>query len=97
VTRPIASVLAVACLLAAIAGCGDSAPAKKVLNTEAVERSIEKSIKEQRKLDSSVTCPVNIEQKKGNDFTCFADVKGKRFEFKVTQTDDDGHVTYVGV
>jgi hypothetical protein len=85
------------CLLAGLAGCGDSAPAKKVLNTEAVERAIEKSIKEQRKLDSSVTCPVNIEQKKGNDFSCFADVKGKRFEFKVTQTDDDGHVTYVGV
>jgi hypothetical protein len=94
--RLLASALA-ACALAALTACGDSAPAKKVLNTEEVERAIEKSIREQRKLDSSVTCPVNIEQKKGNDFSCYADVNGKRFEFKVTQTDDDGHVTYLGV
>ena len=35
--------------------------------------------------------------KKGNNFSCFSMVKGKRFEFKITQTDDKGHVTYVGV
>ncbi len=95
--RSVASALVAACALAGLTACGDSARAKKVLNTEEVERSIEKSISEQRKLDSSVTCPVNIEQKKGNDFSCYADVNGKRYEFKVRQTDDDGHVTYVGV
>ena len=84
-------------MFAVLSGCGDSAPDKTVLNTEEVERAIEKSIKEQRKLEAAVTCPVNIEQKKGNDFSCFADVNGRRFEFKVTQTDDDGHVTYRGV
>jgi hypothetical protein len=94
--RLLATALA-ASVLAGLTGCGDSTPARKVLNTEAVERAIEKSVKEQRHLTSNVTCPVNIEQKKGNDFSCYADVKGKRFEFKVTQTDDDGHVTYVGV
>jgi hypothetical protein len=93
----LATLLAAACMLTGLPGCGASEPAKKVLNTEEVERAIERSIREQRKLDSSVTCPVNIEQKKGNDFSCYATVKGKRFEFKVTQTDDDGHVTYVGV
>src|SRR2546423_8309749 len=89
--------LIAACALAGLAACGSSSPAKTVLDTESVERSIETSIKEQRKLDSAVTCPVNIEQKKGNDFSCYAVVKGKRFEFRVTQTDDNGHVTYVGV
>jgi hypothetical protein len=94
--RLIATALAT-CALAGLTGCGDSAPAKTVLNTEEVERAIERSIKEQRKIDASVTCPVNIEQKKGNDFSCYADVDGKRSEFKVTQIDGDGHVTYRGV
>jgi hypothetical protein len=95
--RLLASALA-ACALAVLASCGDSSPPDKtVLNTEQVERAIEKSIKEQRHLNSTVTCPVNIEQKKGTDFSCFAMVKGKRFEFRVTQTDDAGHVTYLGV
>jgi hypothetical protein len=95
--RLLASALA-ACALAGLTSCGgSSSPGKTVLNTEEVERAIEKSVKEQRHLTSNVTCPVNIEQKKGNDFSCFATVKGKRFEFKVTQTDDKGHVTYVGV
>jgi hypothetical protein len=94
--RLLASALA-ALSLAALMGCGSDSKPKTVLNTEEVERAIEKSIKEQRKLSSSVTCPVNIEQKKGNDFSCFAVIRGKRFEFKVTQTDDSGHVTYLGV
>lgn len=94
--RLLASALA-ACALSGLTACGDSSPPKKVLNTEEVERAIERSIKEQRKIDASVTCPVNIEQKKGNDFACFADVNGKRSEFRVKQTDSDGHVTYVGV
>jgi hypothetical protein len=96
--RPLASLLATTCIFAALSACGgSSATPKTVLNTEGVERAIEKSIKDQRKLESTVTCPVNIEQKKGNAFSCYALVKGKRFEFKVTQTDDQGHVTYVGV
>jgi hypothetical protein len=97
VTKLLASTLATAVLAVGLGACGDSQPAKRVLNTEEVERAIEKSIREQRKLDASVTCPVNIEQRKGNDFSCYADVNGKRYEFRVTQTDDDGHVTYVGV
>src|SRR3954447_8971304 len=94
--RPLTSLIAT-CALAGLTACGGSSSAKTVLDTESVERSIEASIKEQRKLDSAVTCPVNIEQKKDNNFSCYAVVKGKRFEFRVTQTDDQGHVTYVGV
>jgi hypothetical protein len=98
VMRLLASLLAATCALGALSGCGGSVSAgRTVLNTEEVERAIEKSIREQRHVDANVTCPVNIEQKKGNDFSCFADVNGKRSEFRVTQTDDDGHVTYLGV
>jgi len=97
-TKLLASLLAAAFALGGLTACGGSvSTGKTVLNTEDVERAIEKSIREQRHLDARVTCPVNIEQRKGNDFSCFADVRGKRFEFRVTQTDDDGHVTYLGV
>jgi hypothetical protein len=94
--RPLTSLIAT-CALVGLTSCGGSSSAKTVLDTESVERSIEASIKEQRKLDSAVTCPVNIEQRKDNNFSCYAIVRGKRFEFRVTQTDDHGHVTYLGV
>jgi hypothetical protein len=83
--------------LVALSGCGSDDPERVILDTERVERSIEQSVKEQRNLEADVSCPVNIEQKKGNDFTCVAKVRGKEFEFRVTQTDSEGHVTYEGV
>jgi hypothetical protein len=99
--RLLATALAT-CALIGLSACGSSSTKTvtvkpTILNTENVERAIEASIKRQRKLNSAVSCPVNIEQRKGNDFSCFATVKGKRSEFVVTQTDDDGHVTYRGV
>jgi hypothetical protein len=81
--------------LTGLSACGGGSP-KVILNTERVERAIEASIKTQRHLTAAVTCPVPIVQKKGNNFTCFATVNGKRYPFRVTQTDDKGHVTYVG-
>jgi hypothetical protein len=81
--------------LTGLSACGGGSP-KVILNTERVERAIEASIKTQRHLTAAVTCPVNIEQKKGNNFTCFATVNGKSYPFRVTQTDGKGHVTYIG-
>jgi hypothetical protein len=94
--KPFTSAVA-AFALSGLVACGGDQHPKTVLDTETVERSIEASIKKQRKLDSAVTCPVNIEQRKDNNFSCYAVVKGKRYEFRVTQTDDNGHVTYVGI
>jgi hypothetical protein len=66
-----------------------------ILNTERVERAIEASIFAQRRLHASASCPIGVVQQKGNRFTCFATVNGRRYPVAVTQADGAGHVTYV--
>lgn len=90
---------AVALTLVAFAGCGSSKPKPvTILNTETVERSIEQSIKTQRHLRSHVTCPSGVHQQKDLVFVCSAALQGGgTTQFRVRQTDDKGHVTYLGV
>lgn len=66
------------------------------LNTGKVERAIEASIASQRKLRATVACPSAVLQQAGITFTCTAEVQGKSYPFEVTETDDHGHVKYVG-
>ncbi len=66
------------------------------LNIAKVEQAIEQSIKSQRRLNSTVTCPVEVIQKEGIVFTCTAVVNGGSYPFEVTEVDGDGHVRYVG-
>jgi uncharacterized protein DUF4333 len=82
-------------LIAVIAGLWTGRSKPVILNTERVERSIEGSILAQRHLASMVSCPVNIVQKAGGVFDCQATVRGRRFRVVVTETDSNGHVTYV--
>ena len=86
---------AVMALIALIAGLWHSNSTRVILNTERVERSIEASILAQRHLASTVSCPVNIVQKAGVVFDCQATVRGRQFQVVVTETDGNGHVTYV--
>jgi hypothetical protein len=95
--------LASATLLGA---CGSSStspstPATgKKLDMARVSAAIEESILLKRHLHSTVTCPAGIEQKAGNDFTCYATgTIGKkktpyRTPFQVTQVNNNGYVTY---
>jgi hypothetical protein len=82
-------------LVAVIAGLWNGKSNPVILNTERVERSIEGSILAQRHLGSTVSCPVNIVQKAGVVFDCQATVRGRQFRVVVTETDSNGHVTYV--
>ena len=82
-------------LIAVIAGLWNGKSTPVILNTERVERSIEASILAQRHLTATVSCPVNIVQKAGVVFNCQATVRGRQFPVVVTQTDGNGHVTYV--
>jgi ABC-type phosphate/phosphonate transport system ATPase subunit len=82
-------------LVAVIAGLWNGTSSPVILNTERVERSIEASILAQRHLASMVSCPVNIVQKAGVVFNCQATVRGRQFSVVVTETDGNGHVTYV--
>ena len=80
----------------ALAGCGgDDKP--KILDTERVERAIERSILQERKIRAAVSCPSGTEMKKGKKFRCIATYPGGRTPFVVAQTDDRGAVRYVGV
>jgi hypothetical protein len=78
-----------------LAGCGGSD--KKALDTERVERAIEQSILQKRKIQATVSCPSGIELKKGKKFRCLATYKGGRTPFLVTEDDDKGAVHYVGL
>jgi ABC-type phosphate/phosphonate transport system ATPase subunit len=86
---------AVMALIAVIAGLWNGKSTPVILNTERVERSIEASILAQRHLTAMVSCPVNIVQKAGVVFNCQATVGGRQFPVVVTESDGNGHVTYV--
>ena len=78
----------------AIGACGSSG-SPTVLNTEKVERAIEKSILDQRGQQAQVTCPSGVHQKKGSGFSCTALVKRDSTRFMVSQLDGSGRVRYV--
>ena len=86
---------AVMALVAVIAGLWNGESTPVILNTERVERSIEASILAQRHLTATVSCPVNIVQKAGVVFDCQATVGSRQFPVVVTESDGNGHVTYV--
>jgi len=84
-------------LLAASLGvtaCGSDSKQATILNTEKVERAIEKSSLDQRKKKANVTCPSGVHQKKGLKFFCTAVVKRGSRQFAVTQLDGSGQVHY---
>jgi Domain of unknown function (DUF4333) len=91
-----ATLIAALAAALALAGCGGSEK-PRILNTERVERAIEQSILQKRKIDADVSCPDGVERKKGKKFRCLATYKGGRTPFLVTQDDDRGAVHYVGL
>lgn len=74
---------------------GNQAPLV-VLDVARVQRAIEQSILEQRKLVAAVTCPRYVLQQAGLRFVCTARVGEKSYPFAVEQTDGRGHVRYIG-
>jgi hypothetical protein len=80
--------------LATLSSCGGTSR-PVILNTEKVERSVERSIRAQRHLVATVSCPDNVEQRRGNNFTCFATIGSRRYPVTVSQVDGNGHVQYV--
>jgi hypothetical protein len=61
--------------------------------------SLEASLKTQLEATAgitgvTVTCPDNIKAEKGATFTCRATAQGETVTLDVTQTDDQGHVTF---
>ena len=93
VAPPLAAALVAAGLaLTACGGSSDAAPT--ILNTEKVERAIERSSLVQRGKRADVSCPSGVQQKKGLEFACTAVVKGNSTRFVVNQVDGAGNVHY---
>jgi hypothetical protein len=88
---------AFACVLVAVGvavgACG-SAESTTVLNTEKVERAIERSSLAQRGIHAQVSCPSGQHQEKGMTFSCAAVTKQGSTRFVVTEVDGSGDVHY---
>ncbi|MEA2192780.1 MAG: hypothetical protein QOI73_2901 [Solirubrobacteraceae bacterium] len=74
-------------------GCGKT-ESPTILNTEKVERAIEKSSFEQRHKRVHVSCPSGVHQKKGLVFSCTTSATRGATRFVVTQLDGNGRVHY---
>ena len=66
------------------------------LDTDKLQDEIAKGIKTQTGTAVTVDCPTDKEVKKGDKFTCSVKAKsgGKTAKVEVTQTNDDGDVTW---
>jgi hypothetical protein len=75
----------------------------RLLNMHTVVGSIEESFFKERHIHAKVSCPVRVEQRAGNDFTCQASGtvgSGKQAKpflvrVRVTQVNNAGYVRYV--
>ncbi len=73
----------------ALAGC------EKSLETDSIEPQIKDTLTAQGLKVSSVDCPGDVTAKKGEKFECEVKTSdGETTKVEVTQTDDDGRVTY---
>jgi hypothetical protein len=90
------SVLAAALAAVGVAACGGESK-QKILDTERIERAIEKRVLDTRHLKTVVSCPSGVPQKKGRVFHCTAAYSGGRTTFEVRQDDDKGSVHYKGL
>jgi hypothetical protein len=70
-----------------------------VLDTAKVEHAIEASILDQRRVRATVSCPTAVLQQTGVSFRCTARIDGgaRGYPFVVRETDNAGHLRYVGV
>jgi hypothetical protein len=77
----------------ALIACGSSG-STTILNTEKIERAIERSSLAQRGKVAQVSCPSGVHQEKDLVFSCTAAVGPSNTRFVVTQLDGSGHVHY---
>jgi hypothetical protein len=79
----------------ALSACGSSdTRAPTMLDTERVERAIERSSLAQRDLRVRVSCPSGIHQEKGLTFWCATQGARPKTRFAVTELNGSGRVHY---
>jgi hypothetical protein len=80
--------------------CGSSSHSNNVattVNSSRVARAIQVSVRQERHVNASVTCPSGVPLRAREKFYCVAEAGSKITPFDVTETGAGGHVTYVGV
>jgi hypothetical protein len=77
---------------AVLSGCSTSSD----LDIEKLQTTIATEMQSQLDLSGTptVTCPDPVPIEAGNVFTCTAELDGDTIDVKVTQTDDQGNVTW---
>jgi len=71
----------------AASGCGS-------VDTPKLEGKIEEGLKDMAGLDAKVSCPDDVNLKKGDEFECEADADGDKLTINATQQDDDGNIEW---
>ena len=66
----------------------------KTIDSTSLESSIKSQLATKGVPDATVTCPDDIKAEKGGTFTCTAAAQGQTVTLDITQTDDEGHVTF---
>jgi hypothetical protein len=92
--RRFARLAAMAIMAVLAVGCSTLVP--KTLDTGALEGTLRDQIEAQLGVNGlSVDCPDGVKAKAGGSFECTATTaEGSTLTIRVTQTDDDGRVTY---
>lgn len=80
---------------ASVDGCAIVGSPK--LDTQRIERAIERSIMGQRGLTSHVTCPKDVPQKTAYVFSCIAKLDVGNTRFIVIENNSKGSARWVGV
>jgi hypothetical protein len=82
-------------VLAALVPALVAAACGKQLDVSKPERAIAASIEERYSIDvQGVSCPQDLEAKKGSRFQCVVTLQGDRLTANVTQTDSSGGLRY---
>ena len=72
-----------------------AASCSRSLDKTSLESSIETQLESKGGIsDVTVTCPGDIKAQAGGTFTCTAAAQGETVTLQVTQTDDQGNVTF---
>jgi hypothetical protein len=89
-TSPRLATALTACAAIALTGCGE-----KILNTDNAEKEIVKGLEEQTNArDPKVSCPDDVEVKKGDTFECKATAGKDSATIAVEQLDDEGNIRW---
>jgi hypothetical protein len=90
-------VFAAATIALALSGCGSSGAPSKTVNSARVSSAIAATVRSKRSVHASVSCPSGVPLKQGTQFFCIAQTGAHITAFHVTETNESGHVSFVGV